>query len=88
MYVIPSSSRLGLIAPFTTTIFRNESGMPSRDRVIELFVADLFPLNQECVEVAALGSSEHALASTLSVVALAIPPANVKATSRAPFARP
>lgn len=50
--------------------------------------ATLFPLNQNCVAVAALGGSEHALVSTLSVVTLAILPADVKATSQIPFPHP
>ena len=52
------------------------------------FAPEQSPLNQDCVAVAALGGSEHALVSTLRVVAPDIIPADVKATSRAPLAHP
>ena len=51
-------------------------------------VAVLLPLNQESVGAAARGGSRYALVSMLPTVVLTIPSADVKATSRAPFAHP
>lgn len=48
----------------------------------------LLPLNQDCVAMAARSGSRCPVVSAVSIAALAIIPADVKATSRALFPHP